>query len=154
MKTIPVLVCVSIVAHHLLNWSTDGETRPDDELDNSVVDSALAVAIIVAVNCAFAAMVPIWREEAARLRETTLADLANEGVSWNWVDAGGPAALALLRESALNDLVVVGGAFGSGLDDVLGNGANDRLRVNENRDVHVAPFFSSSSSSPGPERHL
>ncbi|MGY8972515.1 MAG: universal stress protein [Sphingomonadales bacterium] len=66
-----------------------------------------AVGVLDFQGAAFAAMVPIWREEAARLREATLADLANEDVPWNWVDAGGPAALALLRESALNDLVVV-----------------------------------------------
>ena len=53
-----------------------------------------AVGVLDFQGAAFAAMVPIWREEAARLREATLADLANEDVPWNWVDAGGPAALA------------------------------------------------------------
>ena len=33
---------------------------------------------------------------AAKLRERTLADLGNEGVSWNWVESAGPVALALL----------------------------------------------------------
>ena len=58
-------------------------------------------------GAAFAAMVPYWREEAAKLRDRTLDDLSNEGVSWNWVEAAGPVALAMLRESSLNDLAVV-----------------------------------------------
>ena len=45
-------------------------------------------------GAAFAAMVPYWREEAAKLRDRTLDDLSNEGVSWNWVEAAGPVALA------------------------------------------------------------
>ncbi|NIJ61400.1 universal stress protein [Qipengyuania flava] len=66
-----------------------------------------AAATVDFHGAAFAALVPVWREEAAKLRERTLADLGNEGVSWNWVESAGPVALALLRESSLNDLVVV-----------------------------------------------
>jgi nucleotide-binding universal stress UspA family protein len=58
-------------------------------------------------GAAFAAMVPFWRKEAEKLREKTLDDLSNEGVSWNWVEAAGPVALAMLRESSLHDLAVV-----------------------------------------------
>ena len=35
-----------------------------------------------AYGAAFAVMIPVWREEAKKLREQTEADLANEGVSW------------------------------------------------------------------------
>ncbi len=59
-------------------------------------------------GAAFAAMVPVWREQAAALKEATQKDMANEGVAWDWVDAAGPTALALLHASSLNDLVVVG----------------------------------------------
>ncbi|HBC16921.1 MAG TPA: universal stress protein, partial [Erythrobacter sp.] len=66
-----------------------------------------AAATIDFHGAAFAAMVPVWREEAAKLRERTLTDLANEGVSWNWVESAGPVALAMLRESSLSDLIVI-----------------------------------------------
>lgn len=59
-------------------------------------------------GAAFAAMVPIWREQARELRERTEMDLGNEDVPWDWVEKAGPPALALLRESSLSDLVVVG----------------------------------------------
>ncbi|MDG5748813.1 universal stress protein [Qipengyuania sp. XHP0207] len=66
-----------------------------------------AAGAIDPYGAAFAAMVPVWREQAAKLRDTTLEDLSNEGVSWNWVEAAGPNALALLHESSLHDLVIV-----------------------------------------------
>jgi len=59
-------------------------------------------------GAAFAAMVPVWREEVRKLREETERDLANEDVPWDWVDKAGPVALALLKRSSLADLVVVG----------------------------------------------
>lgn len=59
-------------------------------------------------GAAFAAMVPVWREEVRTLREQTERDLANEDVPWDWVDKTGPVALALLKSSSLADLVVVG----------------------------------------------
>ena len=59
-------------------------------------------------GAAFAVMVPVWRDEARVLREATEKDLANEGVSWDWVDMAGPVPLALLRRSSLADLVIVG----------------------------------------------
>ena len=46
-----------------------------------------AAATVDFHGAAFAALVPVWREEAAKLRERTLADLGNEGVSWNWVES-------------------------------------------------------------------
>ena len=67
-----------------------------------------AVGALDPYGAAFAAMVPVWREQAEELRERTLADLSNEGVSWNWVEKAGPTALAMLRESSLQDLVVLG----------------------------------------------
>ena len=59
-------------------------------------------------GAAFAAMVPVWREESRKLREETERDLANEDVPWDWVEKAGPVALALLRRSSLADLVIVG----------------------------------------------
>lgn len=67
-----------------------------------------AAGAIDPYGAAFAAMVPVWRDEAQRLREKTLDDLTNEGVSWNWIEAAGPSAHALLLESALQDLVILG----------------------------------------------
>ena len=67
-----------------------------------------AAGAIDPYGAAFAAMVPVWRDEAERLRNRVLDDLSNEGVSWNWVEAAGPTALAMLHESSLQDLAVVG----------------------------------------------
>lgn len=67
-----------------------------------------AAGTIDPYGAAFAAMVPIWREEAKQLREKTKADLGNEGVSWDWVETAGPVSLSLLRHSALADLVIIG----------------------------------------------
>ncbi len=59
-------------------------------------------------GAAFAAMVPVWREEARKLRVDTENDLSNEGVPWDWVEKAGPVPLALLKRSSLADLVIVG----------------------------------------------
>ena len=67
-----------------------------------------AAGTIDPYGAAFAAMVPIWREEAKELRKKTEADLANEGVSWEFLETAGPVSLSLLRFSALADLVIIG----------------------------------------------
>ncbi len=59
-------------------------------------------------GAAFAVMVPVWRDEAKVLRRQIEEDLANEGVSWNWIEKAGPVTDALLENSALADLIVVG----------------------------------------------
>lgn len=59
-------------------------------------------------GAAFAAMIPIWREDARKLREQTEADLANEDVPWDWIEDAGPVSSSLLGWSALADIVVVG----------------------------------------------
>lgn len=59
-------------------------------------------------GAAFAALVPIWRAEATKLRNETEADLANEDVSWDWIEEAGPVSLALLKRSTLADIVLVG----------------------------------------------
>lgn len=59
-------------------------------------------------GAAFAAMTPIWKEQAEALRRKVEADMANEDVAWEWREASGPAALGLLRHSSLMDLIVLG----------------------------------------------
>ncbi|WP_284124796.1 universal stress protein [Parerythrobacter aestuarii] len=59
-------------------------------------------------GAAFAAMVPVWREAADRLRAKTEADMSNEDVPWNWVEFAGASVTGLLRHSAISDLLVVG----------------------------------------------
>ena len=59
-------------------------------------------------DAAFAAMIPIWREEARELREQTEQDLANEGVSWRWIESSSPATDAILEHSPLADLIIIG----------------------------------------------
>lgn len=65
-------------------------------------------AIIEPYGAAFATLLPIWRDAAERLKDRTVADLRNESVSWNWIEAAGSAASAMSREAALQDLVIVG----------------------------------------------
>lgn len=65
-------------------------------------------AIIEPYGAAFATLIPVWREAAEALRDETIADLANESVSWSWIDSAGPIAAAMLREAALQDLIVLG----------------------------------------------
>ncbi|MBY6128170.1 universal stress protein [Qipengyuania aquimaris] len=67
-----------------------------------------ASAAIDPYGAAFAAMVPVWREQVQTLREETEKDLANEGVPWDWVEKAGPVSLALLQRSSLADLVILG----------------------------------------------
>ena len=59
-------------------------------------------------GAAFAAMVPIWREEARNLRKKSEVDLANENVPWDWIEDSGPVSHAMLRRSALTDIIVLG----------------------------------------------
>ena len=67
-----------------------------------------AAGTIDPYGAAFAAMVPIWREEAAKLKADTEKDLPNEGVAWDWIDCAGPVSLSLIRHSTLADLIVIG----------------------------------------------
>ncbi|GAA4052904.1 universal stress protein [Parerythrobacter jejuensis] len=59
-------------------------------------------------GAAFAAMVPVWREGADKLREKTKKDMGNEDVPYDWIEVAGSASAGLLRHSALSDLIVVG----------------------------------------------
>lgn len=59
-------------------------------------------------GAAFAALIPVWREEAESFQEQVEKDLANEDVPWDWESRPGPPASALLRRSALADLIVLG----------------------------------------------
>lgn len=59
-------------------------------------------------GAAFAAMVPVWREGADRLRKKTEADMGNEDVPYDWIEYAGSSSAGLLRYSALSDLMVVG----------------------------------------------
>ena len=59
-------------------------------------------------GAAFAAMAPVWKEQAAELRSKVEADMANEDVPWDWQEALGPPALGLLQHSSLMDLIVLG----------------------------------------------
>ncbi|MBX7501883.1 universal stress protein [Qipengyuania sp. YG27] len=59
-------------------------------------------------GAAFAAMAPIWKEQAEEMRAKVAADMANEDVPWDWHEAIGPAALGLLQHSSLMDLIVLG----------------------------------------------
>lgn len=56
----------------------------------------------------YAAMAPVWRENADRARARAEAELAHEDVAWNWIEGTGSAASVLLRHSALSDLLIVG----------------------------------------------
>lgn len=59
-------------------------------------------------GAAFAAMVPVWREAADKLRESTIKDLGNEDIAWDWLEVGGSSSSVLLHHSALCDLIIVG----------------------------------------------
>lgn len=59
-------------------------------------------------GAAFAAMVPVWREAADKLRKRTTEDMANEDISWDWVEVGGSSSTVLLHHSSLCDLIIVG----------------------------------------------
>jgi nucleotide-binding universal stress UspA family protein len=55
-----------------------------------------------------AAAIPAIKQAAEEFRARMEADLANEGVSWEWIFAYGMAEHRLLEYSALQDVVVVG----------------------------------------------
>jgi len=55
----------------------------------------------------YAALIPMWRDEAERIRGAVINDLGKEDIPWNWIETAGPTAPAILRESALQDLIVV-----------------------------------------------
>ena len=57
---------------------------------------------------AIAAAMPVLKENAEKLRAETEAELANEGVSWDWRFLYGIAQHRLLEHSALADVVIVG----------------------------------------------
>lgn len=55
-----------------------------------------------------AELVPIVRDVADALRERIAAHLADEDVSWDWLQEEGPTRSLMLRAEALADLVVLG----------------------------------------------
>ena len=57
---------------------------------------------------AMAIALPAMKEKAEELRSKVEADLANEGVQWDWLFEEGSAVNRLLAHSALKDLIVVG----------------------------------------------
>lgn len=59
-------------------------------------------------SSALAAASPVIKENAEQLRAEVEADLANEGVSWDWRFCYGAAEHRLLEEAALSDVVIVG----------------------------------------------
>lgn len=74
---------------------------------------------------AIAAAMPVIRENAENLRADTEANLANEGVSWDWRFLYGIAQHRLIEHSALADLVIVGpsdaGENGRGPSTLVGD---------------------------------
>lgn len=62
----------------------------------------------------FAAMVPVWRDAAERLRAESAERLAHEDVPWDWIEGAGASSTVLLRHSALSDLLVLGDADPAG----------------------------------------
>ena len=68
---------------------------------------------------AMAAAIPRIKEAAEELRAKLESDLANEDVSWEWYYTTGQPEAALLEQSALHDVILVGasdiGADGLGL---------------------------------------
>ncbi|MGY6552636.1 MAG: universal stress protein [Erythrobacter sp.] len=57
---------------------------------------------------AMAAAMPVIKEAAEKLRSEIEADLANEGVSWEWRFVYGAAEHRLLEQASLHDIVLVG----------------------------------------------
>jgi nucleotide-binding universal stress UspA family protein len=55
-----------------------------------------------------AQLVPALQEAADKLRERIEGDLANEDVSWSWVQADGPAVDRLMQYTGLSDITIVG----------------------------------------------
>ncbi|WP_164931271.1 universal stress protein [Erythrobacter sp. HKB08] len=59
---------------------------------------------------AFAAMIPVMRENAAKLKERVTTDLANEDFAWDYIEQSGTAYPCLLHNATLADVVVMGTA--------------------------------------------
>lgn len=57
---------------------------------------------------AMAAVIPVIKEAAEELRTRMEQDLANEDVAWSWQSRFGMPEHALLEQSAISDIVVVG----------------------------------------------
>jgi hypothetical protein len=55
-----------------------------------------------------AQMLPVVRDNADKLRGRIEADLANEDVSWSWIQDDGPAIERLLQFTGLSDIAIVG----------------------------------------------
>lgn len=55
-----------------------------------------------------AGILPTVREAGSQFRQACEQRLAAEDVTWNWLEDDGPPHERLLRQSALNDLVVIG----------------------------------------------
>ncbi|MEP5937366.1 MAG: universal stress protein [Erythrobacter sp.] len=74
---------------------------------------------------AMAAALPAIRKRAEELRAKVEADLANEGVVWDWLFEDGMPEHRLLAHSALKDLIVVGpndiGEKGPGASHMVGD---------------------------------
>jgi len=74
---------------------------------------------------ALAAAMPVIKENAEKLREAVEADLANEGVPWDWRFLYGIAQQRLIEQSVLADLVIVGpsdtGEGGNGPSGLVGD---------------------------------
>lgn len=74
---------------------------------------------------AIAAALPVIKENAERLRAEVEADLANEGVPWDWRFEYGIAADRLLEAAPLADIVLLGaaepGTSGRGPSSLVGD---------------------------------
>ncbi|MCX9148235.1 universal stress protein [Erythrobacter sp. WG] len=74
---------------------------------------------------AMAAAIPVIKENAERLRAEVEADLANEGVPWDWRFTYGIAAERLLDATPLADVVILGsaepGTTGRGPSSLVGD---------------------------------
>lgn len=55
-----------------------------------------------------AELVPVMQEIADKARESMSARLANEDVTWDWLQEEGPATARLMEAASLADLVVLG----------------------------------------------
>ena len=74
---------------------------------------------------AIAAAMPVIKENAEKLREQIEADLANEGIPWDWRFLYGIAQQRLIEHSVLADLVILGpsasGEGGRGPSSLVGD---------------------------------
>lgn len=73
---------------------------------------------------AMAAAMPVIKEAAEKLRTEIEADLANEGVSWDWRFVYGAAEHRLLEQASLHDIMLLGpndtGEAGRGPSSMVG----------------------------------